>query len=75
MLKQREHSCTTLNYSMHLQDGVIWSYRIIELEPTADGSPEIVWDCTAWEHLVQDFDPRQTPGAPRISLGRIRRSD
>lgn len=41
---------------LYLQDGVVWSDKIIELEPTPDGSAEIVWDWRAWEHVVQDFD-------------------
>ncbi len=44
----------------YLQNGVIWSDKIIEIEPTVDGSAEIIWEWRAWDHLIQDFDSTKT---------------
>lgn len=39
-----------------LNDQMIWSESIIELQPINSDSAEIVWQWNAWDHLVQDFD-------------------
>lgn len=41
---------------MLLQNGVLWSDRILELEPSSAGGAEVIWEWRAWDHLVQDFD-------------------
>ncbi len=33
-----------------------WSEKIKELRPIGKDSAEIVWEWSAWDHLVQDFD-------------------
>lgn len=40
-----------------LSSSVLWSERIIEVEPTGPSSGNIVWEWDIWNHLVQDFDP------------------
>ncbi len=34
----------------------LWPDVIIEVDPTAPGGPQIVWEWHAWDHLVQNFD-------------------
>ena len=38
-------------------DTTLWSERIIEFKPILPDSAEIVWEWSAFDHLVQDFDP------------------
>jgi hypothetical protein len=40
-----------------ISSSVLWSERIIEVEPTGPNSGNIVWEWDLWDHLVQDFDP------------------
>ncbi len=35
----------------------VWSERIVEFKPILPDSATIVWEWSAWDHLVQDFDP------------------
>ena len=39
-----------------LEDGELWSERIIELMPNDTGGADVIWEWRAWDHLVQDFD-------------------
>jgi len=39
-----------------LEGGVLWSDKLIELQPDTLGGADIVWEWRAWDHLVQDFD-------------------
>mgnify|MGYP002265664281 CR=1 FL=1 len=39
-----------------LNDQMVWSESIIELQPINSDSAVIVWQWNAWDHLVQDFD-------------------
>ena len=39
-----------------LEAGVLWSDKLIELEPDGNGGANIIWEWRAWDHLVQDFD-------------------
>lgn len=39
-----------------LSAGVLWSDKVIELQPDGNGGAEVVWEWRAWDHLVQDFD-------------------
>jgi len=39
----------------HLTSGGLWIDSLVEMRPTADGA-EIVWEWTASDHLVQDYD-------------------
>jgi len=41
---------------MSLIDDVIWSEVILELEPNGNGGADVVWEWSAWDHLVQDYD-------------------
>lgn len=34
----------------------IWSEKIIEVEPIGADSAHIVWEWSAWDHMIQDFD-------------------
>ena len=39
-----------------LEDGELWSERIIELMPNEAGGADVIWEWRAWDHLIQDFD-------------------
>lgn len=39
-----------------LNQGQVWSEKIIELRPILPDSAEIVWEWKAWDHLIQEFD-------------------
>lgn len=39
-----------------LEAGVLWSDKLIELQPNGNGGADVVWEWRAWDHLVQDFD-------------------
>lgn len=39
-----------------ISQGVLWSERIIEVEPTGPTTGNIVWQWDLMDHLVQDFD-------------------
>lgn len=39
-----------------ITDQVVWSEKIIELQPIGTNSATIVWEWHLWDHLVQDFD-------------------
>lgn len=39
-----------------ITDQVVWSEKIIELQPIGTTSATIVWEWHLWDHLVQDFD-------------------
>lgn len=34
----------------------VWNERIIEIQPIGADSAEIVWEWSAWEHVIQDYD-------------------
>ena len=40
-----------------LSRSVLWTERVIEVEPTGPTTGNIVWQWDLWDHLVQDFDP------------------
>lgn len=41
----------------NLSSPSVWSERIIEIEPFYDNdSAEIVWEWSAWDHVIQDYD-------------------
>ena len=40
-------------------DGGIWNEVLVEVRPVYPDSGEIVWEWSAWDHLIQDFDPDQ----------------
>lgn len=55
-----------------LEDGELWSERIIELQPNANGGADVVWEWRAWDHLIQDFDSTKTQfGDPALEPHRI----
>ena len=35
----------------------IWNDYLIEVRPAGASGGEVVWEWSAWDHLVQDFDP------------------
>ena len=37
----------------------LWPDAVLEIEPTLPKGGEIVWEWHAWDHLVQDTDPKQ----------------
>lgn len=39
-----------------LSDGELWPDHIIEVQPTGSSGGNIVWEWSAWDHLVQDYD-------------------
>ena len=39
-----------------ITDQVVWSEKIIELQPIGTNSATIVWEWHLWDHLAQDFD-------------------
>lgn len=39
-----------------LSSSVLWTERIIEVEPTGPNTGNVVWQWDIWDHLVQDFD-------------------
>lgn len=39
-----------------LEDGELWSERIIEYAPDGNGGAEEVWTWRVWDHLIQDVD-------------------
>lgn len=41
----------------NMLNSVIWSEKIIELQPIGVDSAVTVWEWTLWEHLIQDIDP------------------
>ncbi len=60
-----------------LEDGELWSERIIELMPNDSGGADIIWEWRVWDHLVQDFDstkvnyddPELVPNRVDINFG------
>ena len=38
------------------EDGLNYDY-LLEVRPTGASGGEVVWEWSAWDHLVQDFDP------------------
>lgn len=44
----------------------VWNDKIIEIRPVGTDSAEIVWEWSAWDHLVQDVDPTK-PNYSNIS--------
>ena len=40
------------------EDGLNYDY-LLEVRPAGVSGGEIVWEWSAWDHLVQDFDPRK----------------
>ncbi|MBL4705854.1 MAG: aryl-sulfate sulfotransferase [Flavobacteriales bacterium] len=39
-----------------LTQGEIWIDKVIEIQPSGINSGIVVWEWSAWDHLVQDFD-------------------
>ncbi len=35
---------------------VLWSEKILEIEPTGSSGGNVVWEWHLWDHLIQDFD-------------------
>lgn len=42
--------------SAQLHPEGLWSERVVEIRPGANGEAEVVWMWRAWDHLIQDFD-------------------
>ena len=41
-----------------MRGDTLWVDYLIEVKPTGSDGGEIVWQWNAWDHLVQDFDPK-----------------
>ena len=55
-----------------LEDGELWSERIIELMPNESGGADIIWEWRVWDHLVQDFDSTKANfGDPALAPDRV----
>lgn len=55
-----------------LEDGELWSERIIELMPNESGGADVIWEWRAWDHLVQDFDSTKANfGNPALAPERV----
>ncbi len=39
-----------------IEDGVIWSEKLIEITPTGPGTGTVVWEWDVWDHLIQQAD-------------------
>lgn len=39
-----------------IPDGEVWDNLVLEIAPDGEGSANIVWRWSMWDHLVQDFD-------------------
>lgn len=39
-----------------IPDKLVWSEKIIEVEPTGPTTGNIVWEWDIWDHIIQDFD-------------------
>jgi hypothetical protein len=40
-----------------LSGGELWPEKLVEIEPTGPNTGDIVWEWSAWDHLIQDLDP------------------
>lgn len=55
-----------------LEDGELWSERIIELMPNESGGADVIWEWRIWDHLVQDFDSTKANfGNPALTPDRV----
>ena len=55
-----------------LEDGELWSERIIELMPNESGGADVIWEWRVWDHLVQDFDSTKANfGDPALAPDRV----
>lgn len=55
-----------------LEDGELWSERIIELMPNESGGADVIWEWRVWDHLVQDFDSTKANfGDPAFAPERV----
>lgn len=42
-----------------IREDAVWGETILEVEPDGPTGGKIVWQWNAWDHLIQDFDPKQ----------------
>jgi len=42
----------------HVLDKGLWPDSVLEVKPTLPAGGEIVWEWHAWDHLIQDVDPK-----------------
>ncbi|WP_378177810.1 aryl-sulfate sulfotransferase [Aquimarina sp. SS2-1] len=40
-----------------LSEGELYNEKIIEIQPIGVDGGQIIWEWSAWDHLIQDFDP------------------
>jgi len=56
----------------HRANAALWSDLVLEVEPIRPAGAKIVWSWDAWDHLVQDHDPKaRAYGALAEHPGRI----
>ena len=55
-----------------LEEGELWSERIIELMPNESGGADVIWEWRVWDHLIQNFDSTKANyGDPHLSPSRV----
>ena len=45
----------------------IWNEVLLEVKPVYPDGGAVVWEWSAWDHLIQDFDPGQLRRGRRAS--------
>ena len=43
----------------HVGEAGLWPDAVLELEPVGADDAKVVWEWHAWDHLIQDFDPKR----------------
>ena len=54
--KTRDDAIAAGRDPLLLEDDELWAERIIEVRPTGASGGEIVWEWSAWDHVIQDDD-------------------
>ena len=57
--KTREECLAIGRHESLLPEGELWVDAILEIKPTGNSGGEVVWRWSAWDHLVQDLDPKK----------------
>mmetsp|Transcript_666 Transcript_666/g.801 ORF Transcript_666/g.801 Transcript_666/m.801 type:complete len:469 (-) Transcript_666:949-2355(-) len=58
--KSKEEAIAVGRRPEYIPDNEVWNDIVVELEPDkVNKTAKIVWRWSAWDHLVQNFDPRK----------------